>query len=780
MKRASTLTILVTVVSLLSGFFLWGALVATHDASSLASYTFRPLALLSLASGILNLALVVLLFRRVQTSETGAWFLMHIGTLTLWSLAEFMQRMSGTVEVAEFWRSVAIFGWAVMPIPYFFFALSYVEKQQYTRKLFLHTGFFLSLTALIYANFHSDILVSRAYTLQSWGYDSQTLWAINVFTLWFFVVFLSSAALMAQEYKKTLSKLKRTQIKLILFSLSIPLIGGTFTDVLLPNIFNMNVLPMAAFLTGTAGLVLSIAVYRYGLFNLNPASLSGEIMETLPQPVIGADDKFEIQFMNANASRMFSQYAPFINKSIKDIVGEENFKTIQNSLNSAENSKDVVSIERIPLGLQSGIIITQAQIRRVHQGDLNGYIFALSNITQQVLTMKVIEKEVRVRTELYNQERARLLSSVNGLRQGFLITDNQGRILLMNHKAQELFPNIKVSDTQSGHVVDIKAIDAIQAYFADFNLADNIKKVINTNKYIETDQVEFNNLIFEIEVLPISEKDAVIGAVILLNDITEHKLVERSKDEFFSIASHELRTPLTAIRGNTSMIMNYFKDQIDDPLLQEMVKDIHGSSLRLIEIVNDFLDTSRLEQGRMVFNLQEVKISDILGSVVKDTQAVARDKGDIIKVDHAVDNLQHVYADPDKLKQVFYNLIGNAIKFTDNGAINIRAEANESFAKIIISDEGRGISEESRNLLFRKFQQATDSLITRDTTKGTGLGLYISKMIVENMGGLITLEESVLGKGSAFSFTIPLFKPGMADNPINNLTQIPSVRAENK
>src|SRR5213075_2929978 len=97
-------------------------------------------------------------------------------------------------------------------------------------------------------------------------------------------------------------------------------------------------------------------------------------------------------------------------------------------------------------------------------------------------------------------------------------------------------------------------------------------------------------------------KTEAIGTAILVEDVTEERVMARSKDEFFSIASHELRTPLTAIRGNTSLIQQYYKAQLKDGQLNEMVGDIHESSLRLIEIVNDFLDASRLEQGKMQFH----------------------------------------------------------------------------------------------------------------------------------------------------------------------------------
>jgi len=250
-----------------------------------------------------------------------------------------------------------------------------------------------------------------------------------------------------------------------------------------------------------------------------------------------------------------------------------------------------------------------------------------------------------------------------------------------------------------------------------------------------------------------------IGWVVLIEDTTEATIQERSKDEFFSIASHELRTPLTSIKGNASMIMDFYKDALKDPQLKEMVDDIHTSAERLIEIVNDFLDLSRLEQGKMSFAYVPTSLDKVIEGVTYEMKVVLNEKKIYLKTDKlTLNSLPLVWADENRLKQVIYNLIGNAAKFTDEGGISITTSLSDdkTLIKVILTDTGRGMTEESQQLLFHKFQQASSSLLTRDTTRGTGLGLYISKMIVESMGGKIALESSVVDKGSVFSFTVPV------------------------
>jgi len=751
MKLLRILLRIITLVSIVGGLVVWAAVIVPKFGEE--QFQFNAFALLSLTSVLINTFLITILARRIQSSETGFWFLMFLGATAFWAAAEFLQRTSAVPEQAFFWQSIAIFGWASMPFAYLFFVLSYTDSQTAIRKLSLQTGIFLMITGLVYAQFNTELTISSVNNLEAWGYDSVNGPYLNIFTIWLITLFLSAIGLLIREYRQSESIRKRKQIRLLIIAATIPLIGGSCTDLILPGIFGQRVVPMATFLTAIEGLIVSYGIFQSRLFNINPVSLSGEIMKTLPQPVIGTDENFEIQFMNANAKKMFKQYEPFLGKRVEDLLGHENTERIGTALAKA-SPEEVVNIDRIPLGLKEGVIIAQVQISKIKEGG-EGYIFGMSNITQQVLTMRTIEREVRARTDLYNQEKARLFASVNGLRQGFLITNSEHRIVLMNKQAQAMFPQVQISNVQSGHVVGQTKASILEESLGGIKIEEWLTSVIRSNHYAEFNNVTVGKLILDIDILPISTDDGAIGAAVLFDDITERALTERSKDEFFSIASHELRTPLTAIRGNTSMMLNYYGEKLDDDL-KEMVQDIHTSSLRLIEIVNDFLDTSRLEQGRMQFDLQDLSISSIIDKVAKETAPVAKEGGNIIKVDPGIAELPFVYADSNKLEQVIYNLIGNALKFTENGKIIIQGALLGNQVKIRISDSGRGISQEGKKLLFRKFQQTGSNLLTRDTTKGTGLGLYISKLILENMHGTIGLEHSEPGVGTAFFFTVPV------------------------
>lgn len=355
------------------------------------------------------------------------------------------------------------------------------------------------------------------------------------------------------------------------------------------------------------------------------------------------------------------------------------------------------------------------------------------------------------------QEQARLTASINSLEVGYFMTDLDNNILTINSSAREL---LKLASEEPVEEWDYKTVTELLRSSVD--LPAVLKGCKDSGHVLKIKEVNFKNRVLSLFAGPIfnkTEKDEtnVIGTVILLEDITEAIVQARSKDEFFSIASHELRTPLTTIRGNSSMILQLYADILKDPSFKEMIEDINGSSVRLIEIVNDFLDVSRIEQGKMQYTFAEIKLDKIIESIVYEMKPVLKEKKLSLDIEHkTLDTIPTIIADSNRVKQIIYNLIGNALKFTEKGGIKVSAKEEGKMVKVIISDTGSGIALEGQKMLFRKFQQTGSSLLTRDATKGTGLGLYISKLLVEGMGGKIALESSTEGKGTSFSFTLPI------------------------
>jgi signal transduction histidine kinase len=338
-------------------------------------------------------------------------------------------------------------------------------------------------------------------------------------------------------------------------------------------------------------------------------------------------------------------------------------------------------------------------------------------------------------------EQARLSASINSLVLGFMIVDPAHRVNFSNTAIRTILAIDTVLETKD-----------IAGRFTNIDIEALGEQVMAEHAPTEIDDVPYGKQILRLFLAPILNDTTTIGYIFVVEDVTEAKNMERSREEFFSIASHELRTPLTAIRGNSSLLLQYYPAITQDPELKAAVNDIHSSSERLVKIVNDFLQVSRLEQSRLSFNLQPVDVSAIITQVITELHPLADAKKLTLHYNQS-SPVATVLADADRLKEVAINLISNAINYTDAGGITVEAVQNAGLVTVRVTDTGVGIPERSQSLLFHKFQQAGD-ILSRSNSQSTGLGLYISKLMIEAMKGTIALEESIPGKGSTFSFTL--------------------------
>jgi signal transduction histidine kinase len=225
------------------------------------------------------------------------------------------------------------------------------------------------------------------------------------------------------------------------------------------------------------------------------------------------------------------------------------------------------------------------------------------------------------------------------------------------------------------------------------------------------------------------------------------------KVDFVSMAAHELRTPLTTIQGYLSMLKQSQKiDQLTDTDKNFINKSFEGS-IRLNKLIDNLLDVSRIEQGRMSLRTHKQNISPLLTRMQEEHAPIALQKNIKVTYDKPETKLPDVMADTIKIEEVLNNLIDNAIKYTQKGEIRIFTNTENGMVKISIQDTGLGIPPESLSQLFTKFYRVESELTT--DTKGTGIGLFVSKKIVEAHGGTISVE-STLGEGSTFSFTVPV------------------------
>lgn len=238
-------------------------------------------------------------------------------------------------------------------------------------------------------------------------------------------------------------------------------------------------------------------------------------------------------------------------------------------------------------------------------------------------------------------------------------------------------------------------------------------------------------------------------------EIQTQKALEAShlKSEFLSTTSHELRTPLSSIIGFSKLIIDGLTENKKEE--KELVVDIHDSAQHLLQLIDQILDIAKIEARKMELKLEKVELKKIFEEVDNLIHIQAEKKGLTLSFNMNENHALSVYTDKDKLKQVLLNLIGNAIKFTDKGKISVNAlplEA-EGFVRIVIKDTGIGIPPQHQKKIFESFVQADGSHSRKH--EGVGLGLAISKKLIEKMGGSIDVHSPGIDQGTTVSLVLP-------------------------
>ncbi|MEK7617177.1 MAG: HAMP domain-containing sensor histidine kinase [Patescibacteria group bacterium] len=276
---------------------------------------------------------------------------------------------------------------------------------------------------------------------------------------------------------------------------------------------------------------------------------------------------------------------------------------------------------------------------------------------------------------------------------------------------------------------------------------------------VNAEEIEFGEMITRLVNLSFRLQDTEGSLTKITKQVYEmnaklHQL-DKLKDDFVSIASHELRTPMAAIRSYAWMALHKSDVPLSDKVERYLVR-VLMSTERLINLVNDMLNISRIEGGKIEINPESV---DIL-SLAKDVVDEAYNSRGVEKNIHfsiLEERLPKVLADPEKLREVMLNILGNAVKFTaEGGSIAVSFFTDGKVVEVSVKDTGPGISKEDLGKLFTKFGRLDNSYTALSTSGGTGLGLYISKSLIELMHGKIWASSEGVGKGATFTFALPI------------------------
>ncbi len=397
-------------------------------------------------------------------------------------------------------------------------------------------------------------------------------------------------------------------------------------------------------------------------------------------------------------------------------------------------------------GLTRPIEEMRQQALRISEGVYNypATIYGTDELGELANTINELAIKVKDAQESTESERQRLDGILRHMTDGVIGTDHRGKVLLVNDRALSLL-NLREDQAHGQSILKLLGIED------QFKLNDLFRK----EQVILMVQDDAEQSIYKGEFSIIKRDSGFIsGLVCVLTDVTEQQKTEQERRDFVSNVSHELRTPLTSIKSYSEALAEGAWQ--DESIAPHFLEVIESESNRMIRMISNLLDLSKIDGGQIVLNKDYVDLKRVLNFILDRLEfTVANDpNGENYQIVREFTPRDiYVDIDQDRMTQVIDNLLNNAIKYSpDGGTVTVRLSEEQGYVKVSVIDEGLGISKSDAERLFERFYRV-DKARSREQG-GSGLGLAISKEVIELHGGQIWVE-SVEGKGSNFSFTLP-------------------------
>lgn len=351
-------------------------------------------------------------------------------------------------------------------------------------------------------------------------------------------------------------------------------------------------------------------------------------------------------------------------------------------------------------------------------------------------------------------EKKRLKAVIQQLPVGVIVTDKKGKIVEANKKVDSIL-GMKVP---LGFTIGEKALMDSQYQGKPTQISRSpLVQTLHTGKPVVGKEYTITRsdkkqVHLQVSAAAIhSNSGKIIAAASIINDITQQKEIEQRKDDFVNMASHELKTPITSMKLYIDSLMARI-ETYNDERANKTLSNIKNQTERLQKLVNDLLDVSRLQTGKLSFTKEEFRIDTLVEEIIEVLQASTKKQDIVITKKLPLT----VFADRFRMYQVITNLITNAIKYSSKGQkINVQVLKKDNKVIVSVEDFGIGIARDQQKKIFERLYQVTDD--TEKTFPGFGMGLYISREIVRRNNGAIWVQ-SEKGKGSTFYFSLPLMK----------------------
>lgn len=484
--------------------------------------------------------------------------------------------------------------------------------------------------------------------------------------------------------------------------------------------------------------------------------LDQAILASIIDAVFVVDKNLKIVMFNRAAEKITGhRTAEVVGKNYHEIlhfVSEKDDQTKELALHKiASNSQTKPMANHTLLILKDGKkipVAESASLLKDNSGDILGFVIVFRDVSKdRQMRERLKESEIKFKTIFEDSRDGMLIANAETKKFGMC---NRAICKMLGYTEKELL-NLKVDDIHPK-----KDLPFVKKIFEQ-----QAKRAIKLASSLPVERKDGSVFFADVNTSPllINGEGFLMGN---FRDITEKKEIEQAKNDFLNIAAHDLRTPMSEIRANTEMILNGDYGQIP-PKFKTPLRDIDKANLNLVKMIDDFLTISRIEKGKITINPQPTDILPILNFIAKQDKPLIEKIGLRFNCEIPA-KLPQVLVDADKISEVINNLLDNAMKFTDKGSISLKVLVEKDSIVIQVADTGVGIAKERLKDLFQKYVQVgKEKRIVHGKGTGLGLGLYISRLIIEGCKGKIWVD-SELDKGSTFCFSLAIAK--------NNKTKI--------
>lgn len=698
--------------------------------------------ILAIADFLVGLLGLIVFLNNPHARSNRIFFCFTV-SVVLWMTANIFANLAGTPDAALFWVRATLIGGALIPYFFLVFSLNFPTRFRSLRWV----EFVALLPALLFV-----VLSPTSLNVVSSSPHGETITPGPLYTalaVYFPIYTILALLLLRKSFNQSYGKVKE-QIRYIFVGIAFSFVPGFILNGFLPLIGIGEVASVGSAVTLIFVAFVSFAMLRHQLLDIRLvvarsvayvlllitlASLYvgsayavsniffGTTEITLVQQVVYVSLAIVLAFTFQPLRRFFERLTDRIfyrdrydSQEVLDIVGK------------------VLASEIILERLLDKTLDVICQNLRVESGEFiifdNGRVYKKAEFgpsTKKTPTRKELKKlhyPILVADDLTGGQRKQILDKYGWRASLTLRTKDQfvGCLMLGNKLSGDIYssPDLRLLEILSNEIA---------------------VAVVNAKSYEKIAQ--FN----------ITLQQKVDEATHSLRTVNRNlKALDKAKDEFISMASHQLRTPLTAVKGYLSMLDEgdagkVTKDQ------QEFISYAYSSAERMVRLITDLLNVSRLSAGRFVIEAKPTDLVVVVQDEMRQLQGNAESKGLALIFKKPKKPVPRVNIDEDKTRQVIMNFIDNAIYYTEKGSVTVTLEADKQAVRLRVTDTGIGVPSEARKKLFTKFYRADNAQQVRPD--GTGLGLYLAKRVIEDQGGTI-IFESEEGQGSTFGFSMPL------------------------